>query len=84
MSDKEEVIRKGKRAEQLQADPLLTECLEQIRQAQIEIFESSSPEKSEARNNAYFMLKAIEQLRLKLSAMASNGKFEAAQLAKRT
>lgn len=79
----EEKIRRGKRAEQLQADPVLVEALRAIRQKQIDLWAGSSPEKEEQRTNAYFMLRAVDELTIQLNAFAGDGKFEERRIQKR-
>lgn len=80
--DKETVIRKGKRAAQLQADPLLIECLEAIKARHIQNFVASSPEKTAQRELAYWGHKAVEDLQLELTIAVNNGKFEEARVQK--
>lgn len=79
----EERIRRGKRAEQLQADPVLVEALRSIRQKQIDQWAASSPEKEDQRQRAYFMLQAVDQLTIQLNAMVGDGKFEERRIQKR-
>lgn len=79
----EEKIRRGKRAEQLQADPVLVEALNAVRQKQIDSWAGSSPEKPEQRERAYFMLRAVDELTMQLNAFAGDGKFEERRIQKR-
>lgn len=80
--DKEMLIRKGKQAALLQSDPLLVECLEKIKAKQVQNIVGSSPEKSDQRERAYYLLKAVEELQIELNAVVSNGKFEEARVRK--
>lgn len=82
MDDKETVIRKGKQAALLQTDPILTECLERIKTKQVQNIVGSSPEKSDQRERAYYLLKAVEELQIELNSVVSNGRFEEARLRK--
>lgn len=76
MSDQLELdVRKGKQAEQKLADPFFQEVLQRIKSEQIGKIVSSSIDRPEIRDNAYFMLKAVEALELELSKLISNGIF---------
>lgn len=76
MSDQLELeVRKGKQAEQKLADPFFQEVLQRIKNEQVGKIVSSSVERPEIREHAYYLLKAVEALELELSKMVSNGIF---------
>jgi len=66
---------KGKQAEQKLADPFFQEVLQRIKNEQVGRIISSSPERKEIRENAYYLLKAVEALELELSKIIGNGQF---------
>ena len=72
MSD--EVVRKGRKADQLMQDEVFSAILEKMRNDQYWVFESSKPEESAKRELAWSMLKAIENFRIEVTKMVDNGK----------
>ena len=72
MSD--EVVRKGRKADQLMQDEVFSAILEKMRHDQYWVFESSKPEESAKREIAWSMLKAIENFRIEVTKMVDNGK----------
>ena len=72
MSD--EVVRKGRKADQLMQDEVFSAILEKMRNDQYWVFESSKPEESAKRELAWSMLKAIEHFRIEATKMVDNGK----------
>lgn len=81
MSDQLELeVRKGKQAAQKLSDPFFQEVLQRIKDKQLGKILSSSPDRPEVRENAYYLLKAVEALELELSILSDNGQIAQHQI----
>lgn len=74
--DAEETIAKGKEAERIMDNEVLQDCFKAIKAKQIDAFAQSDPLKSEQREYAFLMLKAIEELENYLSKLRADGLME--------
>lgn len=74
--DSDQVIKRGRRAETVLKDELLTEALESIKKDQLNIIQATRPEDSAKREAAYYMINAVEHLKIKLNSFYQDGKFE--------
>lgn len=72
----DQVIKRGRRAESVLKDEMLAEAFEAIKKDQLAVIASSAPGDQERRESAYFMMKAIEALSVKLNSFFSAGKLE--------
>jgi hypothetical protein len=72
----EEVIKRGKRAEEILNDPLINMILTDIRERQFQAIEASGPNDASKREHAYAMLKVLEEFRIQLNTHRNNGVFE--------
>lgn len=79
----EKVVQRGKRAKAMQSDPVIQEAFVSLRDKQLKIIESASPERQDVRENAFFMLKALQVLQTELEAFIGNGIMEEHNLQKR-
>lgn len=74
--DSDQVIKRGRRAETVLKDELLAEAFEAIKKDQLGLIQSSQIADSDKREAAYYMMKAIESLQIKLNSFFQDGKFE--------
>lgn len=74
--DSDQVIKRGRRAESVLKDELIGEAFEAIKKDQLAVIASSGPGDSAKRESAYFMMKAVEALSIKLNSFFQDGKFE--------
>ena len=74
--DSDQVIKRGRRAETVLKDELLAEAFEAIKKDQLGIIQSSQMADAAKRESAYYMMKAIEALQIKLNSLFQDGKFE--------
>jgi signal transduction protein with GAF and PtsI domain len=70
----DEVVRKGRKAQQLLEDETLAAALEKLESDQVWVFKSTRAEDTAKREQCWSMLKAIENLRLELTKVIDNGK----------
>lgn len=72
----EQIVKRGRKAEAVLKDEILTDAFESIKKAQLGIIQSSQPADVEKRESAYYMMKAIELLSIKLNSFFQDGKME--------
>jgi signal transduction protein with GAF and PtsI domain len=70
----DEVVRKGRKAQQLIEDETLSAALAKLENDQVWVFKSTRAEETAKREQCWSMLKAIENLRLELTKVIDNGK----------
>jgi hypothetical protein len=80
--DSEQIVKRGRKAETVLKDELLTEAFESIKKDQLSIITSSNVADSEKRESAYYMMKAVELLQIKLNSFYQDGKFEERKIKK--
>lgn len=76
MSEIEEIIEQGEHAEKLMNNPAYESAIKAIKDEAMNDFANSLPTDVEKRQAAYFTLKAIEKLDLRIRGMVFNGNFE--------
>jgi adenylosuccinate synthase len=70
----EQVIRSGRKAQELLEDETFNTALSKIENDQLWIFKSSKPEESAKREMAWSMLRSIENLKNELTKSIDNAK----------
>ena len=70
----DELVRKGRKAQQLLEDETLAAALAKLENDQVWVFKSTRAEETAKREQCWSMLKAIENLRLELTKVIDNGK----------
>jgi adenylosuccinate synthase len=70
----EQVIRSGRKAQELMEDETFNTALSKIENEQLWIFKSSKPEESAKREMAWSMLRAIDNLKGELTKTIDNAK----------
>jgi adenylosuccinate synthase len=70
----EQVIRAGRKAQELLEDETFNNALSKIENEQLWIFKSSKPEESAKREMAWSMLRAIDNLKGELTKTIDNAK----------
>jgi adenylosuccinate synthase len=70
----EQVIRAGRKAQELMEDETFNTALSKIENEQLWIFKSSKPEESAKREMAWSMLRAIDNLKGELTKTIDNAK----------
>jgi adenylosuccinate synthase len=70
----EQVIRSGRKAQELLEDETFNTALSKIENEQLWIFKSSKPEESAKREMAWSILKAIDNLKNELTKTIDNAK----------
>ena len=70
----EQVIRSGRKAQELLEDETFNTALSKIENEQLWIFKSSKPEESAKREMAWSMLRAIDNLKGELTKTIDNAK----------
>ena len=80
--DSEQVIKRGRKAESVLKDELIAEAFEAIKKDQLSVIASSNVGDSEKRESAYYMMKAVELLQIKLNSFYQDGKFEERKIKK--
>ena len=70
----DELVRKGRRAQQLLEDETLAAALAKLENDQVWLFKSTRAEETAKREQCWSMLKAIENLKLELTKVIDNGK----------
>lgn len=76
MTDPDEAIRKGARAQQILDDPVVKEALKELSDQALAAFKSAKPTDTEALQGARLQWGAIEALVQQLTHKADNGRFE--------
>jgi signal transduction protein with GAF and PtsI domain len=70
----EELVRKGRKAQQLLEDETLAAALAKLENDQVWLFKSTRAEETAKREQCWSMLKAIENLKVELTKVIDNGK----------
>ena len=70
----DQVIRSGRKAQELLEDEMFNVAINKIENEQLWIFRSSKPEESAKREMAWSMLRAIENLKNELTKTIDNAK----------
>ena len=70
----DELVRKGRRAQQLLEDETLAAALANLENDQVWLFKSTRAEETAKREQCWSMLKAIENLKVELTKVIDNGK----------
>lgn len=70
----DELVRKGRKAQQLLEDETLAAALAKLENDQVWLFKSTRAEETAKREQCWSMLKAIENLKLELTKVIDNGK----------
>jgi signal transduction protein with GAF and PtsI domain len=70
----DELVRKGRRAQQLLEDETLAAALAKLENDQVWLFKSTRAEETAKREQCWSMLKAIENLKVELTKVIDNGK----------
>ncbi len=74
MSTNEDQVRKGRKAQQILENEILSDAIAKLENDQLWLFRSSKPEESAKRETAWCMLQAIDGLRQELIKIMDNGK----------
>ena len=74
MSTNEDQVRKGRKAQQILENEILSDAVAKLENDQLWLFRSSKPEESAKRETAWCMLQAIDGLRQELIKVMDNGK----------
>lgn len=70
----EELVRKGRKAQQLLEDETLAAALTKLENDQVWLFKSTRAEETAKREQCWSMLRAIENLKTELTKVIDNGK----------
>ena len=70
----EDQVRKGRKAQQILENEILSDAIAKLENDQLWLFRSSKPEESAKRETAWCMLQAIDGLRQELIKVMDNGK----------
>lgn len=70
----EELVRKGRKAQQLMEDETLSAALTKLENDQVWLFKSTRAEETAKREQCWSMLRAIENLKTELTKVIDNGK----------
>jgi hypothetical protein len=70
----EDQVRKGRKAQQILENEILSDAVAKLENDQLWLFRSSKPEESAKRETAWCMLQAIDSLRQELIKVMDNGK----------
>lgn len=70
----EELVRKGRKAQQLMEDETLAAALTKLENDQVWLFKSTRAEETSKREQCWSMLRAIENLKTELTKVIDNGK----------
>jgi hypothetical protein len=74
MSNEEEDVKRGKKAQQLLEDETLVAALAKLENDQLWVFKSTRADETAKREQCWSMLRAIENLRTELTKVIDNGK----------
>ena len=80
MSDNQETVRKGKKAESLIQDEAFSAALLQMENDAVWLWKSTKPEDTVKRESAWHMIQAIEQFRNQINKIMDNGKIAQRQI----
>jgi len=70
----DQVIRAGRKAQELLEDEMFNVAINKIENEQLWIFKSSKPEETAKREMAWSMIKAIDSLKIELTKTIDNAK----------
>ena len=70
----DQVIRSGRKAQELLEDEMFNVAINKIENEQLWIFKSSKPEETAKREMAWSMIKAIDSLKIELTKTIDNAK----------
>lgn len=70
----DELVRKGRKAQQLLEDETLSAALAKLENDQVWLFKSTRAEETSKREQCWSMLRAIENLKTELTKVIDNGK----------
>jgi signal transduction protein with GAF and PtsI domain len=70
----DELVRKGRKAQQLMEDETLAAALAKLENDQVWLFKSTRAEETAKREQCWSMLRAIENLKTELTKVIDNGK----------
>lgn len=70
----DELVRKGRKAQQLMEDETLSAALAKLENDQVWLFKSTRAEETAKREQCWSMLRAIENLKTELTKVIDNGK----------
>jgi len=70
----EELVRKGRKAQQLMEDETLAAALTKLENDQVWLFKSTRADETAKREQCWAMLRAIENLKTELTKVIDNGK----------
>ena len=80
MSENQEIVRKGKKAESLIQDEAFAAALLQMENDAVWLWKSTKPEDTVKRESAWHMIQAIEQFRNQINKIMDNGKIAQRQI----
>jgi uncharacterized protein YcaQ len=80
VSENQEIVRKGKKAESLIQDEAFAAALLQMENDAVWLWKSTKPEDTVKRESAWHMIQAIEQFRNQINKIMDNGKIAQRQI----
>ena len=80
MSENQEIVRKGKKAESLIQDEAFAAALLQMENDAVWLWKTTKPEDTVKRESAWHMIQAIEQFRNQINKIMDNGKIAQRQI----
>lgn len=80
MSDNQETVRKGKKAESLIQDEAFAAALLQMENDAVWLWKNTKPEDTVKRESAWHMIQAVEQFRNQINKIMDNGKIAQRQI----
>ena len=80
MSENQEIVRKGKKAESLIQDEAFAAAMLQMENDAVWLWKSTKPEDTVKRESAWHMIQAIEQFRNQINKIMDNGKIAQRQI----
>ena len=80
MSENQETVRKGKKAESLIQDEAFSAALLQMENDAVWLWKTTKPEDTVKREHAWHMLRAIDNFRTEISKIMDNGKVAQRQI----
>ena len=80
MSENQELVSKGKKAEALIQDEAFSAALLQMENDAVWLWKSTKPEDTVKRESAWHMIQAVEQFRTQINKIMDNGKIAQRQI----
>jgi uncharacterized protein YcaQ len=77
VSDNQQLVSKGKKAESLIQDEAFSAALLQMENDAVWVWKTTKPEDTVKRESAWHMIQAVEQFRLQINKIMDNGKVAA-------